>query len=433
MALQVETCGRGPAMSARSAVLGLVSSAASWPRRLDSWATSGALPITVMFCPSVEHLQARLRSGQRPAVLLDGDLPMVDRDLLGVVTGAGAAAVVVEGTRRRREWGELGATAVLPPSFDERQLLAAIEPRSQSSSAHLPAPAAPPHAPLVAVTGPGGTGASVAAIALAQGLAAGWPRPLLMDCCLHAEQAMLHNAHGAHPGLADMVELHSSGQPGIRQIRQLTIGVVERGYHLLVGLRRARHWSSLRPASLQVALQSLLGAFGVVVADVDPDVDGEAQTGSAEIEERNALARMIVARSDLVLVVGQPSMKGVYALVRTLIDLLEFGVAPQRLLPVINQASGAATSRSELSRAVRQLISDAAGGSAVSPALFLPDVPLEAELRDRDALPVALPRALATAVDALLFRQGAPTPRRAVAEPEQVTPGALGHWAGDHA
>ena len=418
-------------MSARHLILGLVSTAASWPRRLDSWSTSGAVPITVTFCPSVEHLQARLRSGQRAAVLLDGDLPMVDRDLLGAVAAAGATAVVVEGPRRRREWGQLGAAAVLPSSFDERQLLAAIEPRSQSS-AHLPAPAARPHAALVAVTGPGGTGASVAAIALAQGFAATRRRPLLMDCCLHAEQAMLHNAHGAHPGLADMVELHSSGQPGVRQIRQLTIGVVERGYHLLVGLRRARHWSSLRPTSLQVALLSLLGAFDIVVADVDSDVDGEAQTGSVEIEERNALARTVLARSDLVLVVGQPSMKGVYALVRTLIDLLEFGIAPQRLLPVINQASGAATTRSELSRAVRQLISDAAGGSAVSPALFLPDVPLEAELRDRDALPVALPRALATAADALLSRQSAPPPRPAP-EPQQVAPGALGHWAGDRA
>jgi cellulose biosynthesis protein BcsQ len=420
-------------VTGRHALLGLVSTAASWPRRVDSWATSGAVPITITFCPSVEHLQARLRSGQRTAVLLDGDLPMVDRDLLATVTAAGAIAVVVEGTRRRREWGHLGASAVLPSSFGERQLMSVIEPRTQSQSAHLPARATRQHAPLVAVTGPGGTGASVAAIALAQGLAATRPRPLLIDCCLHAEQAMLHNAHGAHPGLADMVELHTSGQPGVRQIRQLTIGVVERGYHLLVGLRRARHWSSLRPQSLQVALQSLLGAFDVVVADVDSDVDGEAQTGSAEIEERNALARTVLARSDLVLVVGQPSMKGIYALVRTLIDLLEFGIAPQRLLPVINQASGAATTRSELSRAVRQLISDAAGGSAVSPALFLPDVPLEAELRDRDALPVALPRALATAVDALLSRQGSPAPQNNAAEPQQIAPGALGHWAGDRA
>lgn len=423
-------------MSTRHSVLGLVSTAASWPRRLDSWAASGIVPIDVMFCRSVEHLHARLRDGHRLVVLLDGDLPMVDRDLLSAITAADARAVVVEGTRRQRHWRDLGASAMLPQTFDERHLLAVIEPRDHNvherpRSASLPAPTARPHAPLVAVTGPGGTGASVTAIALAQGFAANRRRPLLVDCCLHAEQAMLHNAHGAHPGLADIVDLHASGEPAVRQIRQFTIGVVERGYHLLIGLRRARHWSSLRPASLQATLQSLRKAFDVVVADVDADVDGEEQTGSIEVEERNALARTVLARADLVLVVGQPSMKGVYALVRTVIDLLEFGVAPQCLLPVINQASGAAAIRAELSRAVRQLISDAVGGSQVSPALFLPDVELEDQLRDRDALPAALPRALAVAVDALLSRQGGPA-QAETPQPAQVTPGALGHWAGDH-
>ena len=397
---------------------------------------------------------------------------MVDRDLLSAVTAAGGIALVIEGTRRRRDWDQLGASAVLPASFDERQLLTAIEPQAQQATPapqasppppppqtppvsqtppppqtpqatptsqsrsiaprdapQVPAQAARSLAPLIAVTGPGGTGASVVAIALAQGLAAARRRVLLVDACLNAEQSMLHNAHGAQPGLTEMVDLHSAGAPSVRQVRQLAIGIVERGYHLLVGLRRARHWSSLRPASLQVTLHSLRAAFDMVVADVDAEVDGEAQTGSVEIEERNGLARTVVAGADLVLVVGQPNMKGVYALVRTVIDLLEFGVAPQRLLPVINQASGDATTRAELSRAVRQLISDAAGGPAVSPALFLPDVSLENELRDRDAFPRALPHALATATDALLSRHGVAGTRDA-SEPRRITPGALGHWSG---
>jgi cellulose biosynthesis protein BcsQ len=419
-------------MSRRHVVLGLVSTAASWPRRVDGWSASGTVPVAIKFCPSVEHLHALLRSGQRRAVLLDGDLPMVDRDLLAAIAAAGGIPLVVEGTRRRRDWGQLGAAAVLPSTFDERQLLAAIDPQAAPAGGgeQLPAPRARAQAPLIAVTGPGGTGASVVAIALAQGLAASSRRVLLADCCLHAEQSMLHNAHGAQPGLMELVELHSAGAPGVRQIRQLTIGIVERGYHLLVGLRRARHWSSLRPASLQATLRSLRSAFDIVVADVDAEVDGEAQTGSVDVEERNGLARTIMSRAELVLVVGQPNMKGVYALVRTLIDLLEFGVAPQRLLPVINQANGAAATRSELSRAVRQLVGDAAGGSAVSPALFLPDVPLENELRDRDPLPVTLPRALATAADALLSRHGVASATDA-SEPRRITPGAVGHWSAD--
>jgi cellulose biosynthesis protein BcsQ len=414
-------------VSRQHVVLGLVSTAALWPRRVDAWSSSGTVPVTVKFCPSVEHLHALLRSGQRRAVLLDGDLPMVDRDLLAAVTAAGGVALVVEGTRWRREWGQLGAAAVLPSTFDERQFLAAIEPHAGSQ---VPAQPTPAHAPLVAVTGPGGTGASLTAMALAQGCATSRRRVVLVDCCLHAEQAMLHNAHGAQPGLMELVELHAAGAPSVRQIRQLTIGIVERGYHLLVGLRRARHWSGLRQASLQATLQSLRSAFEMVVADVDADVDGEAQTGSVEVEERNALARTVVSHADLVLVIGQPSMKGVYALVRTIIDLLEFGVAAQRLLPVVNQATGAAGARTELSRAVRQLIGDAAGGSVVSPPLFLPDAPLEDELRDRDALPEALPRALATATDALLARPGIAVPPDA-AEPGKITPGTMGHWSGE--
>lgn len=414
-------------MTRRHVVLGLVSTAALWPRRVDAWSSSGTVPVTVKFCPSVEHLHALLRSGQRRAVLLDGDLPMVDRDLLAAVTAAGGIALIVEGTRRRREWDQLGAAAVLPSTFDERQFLDAINPHAGSE---VPARTTGTHAPLVAVTGPGGTGVSVTAIALAQGFAASRPRVVLVDCCLHAEQSMLHNAHGAQPGLMELVELHAAGAPSVRQIRQLTIGIVERGYHLLVGLRRARHWSTLRQASLLATLQSMRSAFDVVVADVDADVDGEEQTGSVEVEERNSLARTVVSHADLVLVIGQPSMKGVYALVRTIMDLLEFGVAPRRLLPVVNRASGAAGARAELSRAVRQLISDVAGGSAVSPPLFLPDLPLENELRDRDALPQALPRALATAVDAVLARDGV-TAAPDVPEPRRIPPGTMGHWSGE--
>jgi hypothetical protein len=138
----------------------------------------------------------------------------------------------------------------------------------------------------------------------------------------------------------------------------------------------------------------------------------------------------VLSHADLVLVIGQPSMKGVYALVRTIMDLLEFGVAPRRLLPVVNQASGAAGARAELSRAVRQLIGDVAGGSAVSPPLFLPDLPLENALRDRDALPQTLPHALATAADAVLVRDRV-TAAPDVPEPPRIPPGTMGHWSGE--
>jgi cellulose biosynthesis protein BcsQ len=404
-------------------MLALVGPTVGWRQRVARWASSGTVPV-VAFCRSVEHLRASLAAGGAPAVLLDGDLPAVDRDLLAAVTDAGGLALVVQGSRRRQPWTTLGAAAVLPASFDVHQLHEALGP------AHMPAraPDAAVPAPLLAVTGPGGTGASVAAIALAQGLAVTHGRVLLADCCLHAEQAMLHNAHGAQPGLADLVELHADGTPGLRQIRQMTVGVVERGYHLLLGLRRARHWSMVQPSSLEAALDSMRRGFDVVVADTDVEVEGEADGGSIDVEERNVLARTVLLRSDVVLVVGQPTMKGVYSLVRTMVDLLEFGVPPERLLPVVNQAAQSSQARAELSRAIQQLIRGAAGGSAVGPALFLPTVALEDRLRDRDALPETLPRMLAGATAAVLSRRtGRAEP---ASTPEPVEVGTIGHWDG---
>lgn len=413
-------------MSRHPVVLVCAGAAASWGTRVRTWAGSDSVPLAITFCPSVDHLRARLRaSPSRRTVLLDGDLPDVDRDLLADITAAAGVAVIVEGTRRRLAWQRLGAAGVLTADFDQTQLVSAITP-----SAALPVARETPAAgPLIAVTGPGGTGASVTAIALAQGLAAAAGRVLLCDCCLHAEQAMLHNAHGGHPGLADVIEMHAEYRPTVRQVRQLALGIVERGYHLMLGLRRARHWSSVRSASLYAALTSLRTAFDVVIADVDADVDGELQTGSAEIEERNVIARAVFARADVTLVVGQPSMKGVYALVRTVTDLLEFGVAPQHVLPVLNQSTGGPGERAALARAVRHLIDGAEGGPQVGPVLFLPAVALEAHLRDCEALPEPLSRTLAEATQALLGRHGvrqtAPAPAL-----QRVAPGALGHWGG---
>jgi MinD-like ATPase involved in chromosome partitioning or flagellar assembly len=417
-------------MQQQQTLLGLVSRTASWPQRLEAWSTSAAVPFTVSYCQSVAHLRARLEDGgAHQGVLLDGDLSFVDRDLLADIMDAGGVAVLIEGPRRRRPWDALGATAVLSADFDQRQLLdvlrGVLEPAAPARREH-------PLAPVVAVTGPGGTGASVSAIAVSQGLAAARRRVLLADCCLHAEQAMLHNAHGSQPDIVDIVELHAERTPERREMRQLAVGVVERGYYLLPGIARARHWSRIRGGSLEAALRSVRAAFDVVVADVDADVEGEAQGGSIEVEERNVLARTVLAGAAAVMVVGQPTMKGVYAMIRVLVELLEFGVAGGRVLPVINQAVADRTVRADLSRAVRHLLDGAASGggvpgaAAVGPVLFAPPVSLEEHLRERDALDDAWPSLLAGAVTAVLDR--APTAPRSIGSPEPVAAGSLGHW-----
>ena len=400
--------------------LGLVGRTASWPQRLEAWVGSATLPPRVSYCPSIAHLDAQVQHAAAPVVLLDGDLSVVDRDLLADIAGAGGTPIVIEGTRRRLDWTALGAAAVLPQDFDRAQLLAVTAPAAPATRADSPA------APLVAVTGPGGTGASISAMALAQGLAVTHRRVLVADCCLHAEQAMLHNTHGSQPSLIDLAELHAGRTPDERQVRQLALGIVERGYYLLPGLPRARQWSRLRGPSLRATLTSLRAAFGLVVVDVDADVEGEAEGGSVEVEERNLLARTLLPDADVTVVVGQPTMKGVYALVRTIVELLELGVRPRRMLPVLNQVGRDQRIRADLSRAVRNLTEGVAGGAGIGPVLFAPAVALEDRLRERDPLPEALTTMLAGAVSALLDRSDVGPPP---ATPTPVAAGAIGHWS----
>ena len=51
------------------------------------------------------------------------------------------------------------------------------------------------------------------------------------------------------------------------------------GYHLLLGLRRHRDWTAVRPHAFAAGLDGLRRAFRVVVADVDADLEGERTTG----------------------------------------------------------------------------------------------------------------------------------------------------------
>ena len=147
---------------------------------------------------------------------------------------------------------------------------------------------------LFSVCGPGGTGASTLAIALAQGLAAdarNGRRVLLADLARRADQAMLHDAQDLGPGVQELVEAHRLGRPEPDEVWRTTFDVPRRGYRLLLGLRRPEAWSALRPRAIDASIVGLRRSFQVVVADVTGDVEGEAEGGSVDVEERNHLAR----------------------------------------------------------------------------------------------------------------------------------------------
>jgi MinD-like ATPase involved in chromosome partitioning or flagellar assembly len=413
----------------RWVLLGLARPRQPWFAAVGRDATSGALPVEFLKCVSAEEVRVRLAGG-RPcsAVLLDGGLPAVDRDLLAAVVESGAAAVVVDAGRAGRDWEGLGATTVLAPDFGHRELLEALDAAATpvgTGGDVEEAVRARATGRLALVCGPGGTGASTAAAALAQGLGAEGADVVLADLALRAEQAMLHDVRDVVPGIQELVEAHRSGTPPPEDVRALTFAVVARRYALLLGLRRARSWTALRPRALAAAVDSLLSAFHVVVADVTADFEGEADAGSADVEDRNALARTALARADVAFVVGRPGVKGLHSLVRTVVDVVDAGLVPTRVVPVVAAAPRSPRVRAEVARAVAELAGPALPEPVAAP-VFLPARRVESALRDALPLPAPLPARLAGAFAAVVARQGrAAAPSRG---PVRVAPGTLASW-----
>lgn len=419
----------------RYRLLGLAQPRSTWFRDLSRWATSAALPIEFVKCVAIDELHARLRSGRAfSAVVVDAGLAGLDRDLIDTAREAGAAVLVVDDGHARRDWAALGVDVVLPAQLDRSLLLAALSesahplrgPEVDAGSSLAPTPAGW-RGRLVAVTGPAGGGSSTVAMALAQGLAAPASQTgmvLLADLALHADQALLHDAGDVVPGVQELAEAHRAGTPTVDEVRRLTFHVDGSGYHLLLGLRRHRDWTALRPRSVETALDSLQRAFRQVVADVDADVEGDDEVGSVDVEDRNLLARTTMRRADLVVVVAPPSVAGLRRMVVTVGDLTRFGIDPGRLLPVVTRAPRRGRGRAEITAALGQL------SPGVSSPIYVPERRnLDELVRTATPLPRSISQPVTAAVEALLDRQPLVPAADEQPEPVAVVPGSLGSWA----
>jgi hypothetical protein len=433
----------------RYVLLGLAPARSSWFRAVAQWANSGTIPAEFVKCVSVEELRARLASG-RPfsAALVDAGLAGLDRDLVDTARSVGCAVMAVADHRAQTnhtqaDWDHVGVADVLPEYLDPKALLAALGAHTAMISRGDAIPGDPAgdaaseagsagQGLVAMVCGPGGTGTSTAAVALAQGLA-GDPRHglpiLLADLALRGEQAMLHDARDVVPGVQELVEAHRSRRPSTDDVRGLTFQVDERGYHLLLGLRQARAWSSMRTRAFEAAFASLRRAYRVVVADSDADFEGEDEGGSYEVEERHVMARTAAAQADVVFAVGRTGMKGLHSLVRVVNDLRAFGVAPERLVPVVNRAPKYPRLRAEITAALAALTAPAPGAPPTSmpSPVFLPERRVDEAFRLGSRLPDALAQPLAGAFAAVVRRMPAVT----AGEPQQVRPGSLGFLGGE--
>jgi len=433
----------------RFRVLGLAQARAGWFREVSRWSTSASVPVDFVKCVALDELTARLTSGRVfSALLIDAAVAGLDRDLVDRAREVGAAVVVVDDGHTRRDWAGLGTDAVLPSSFDRGELLATLVQHAQpvlrpDTEAATVEPLAVTgwRGRLVAVTGPGGAGSSTVAMAAAQGVASAGLSPndpggrdvVLVDAALHADLALLHDAGDIVPGLQELVEAHRTGLPDTDEVRGLTFISEARGYHLLLGLRRHRDWAVLRPRAVQASIDSLLRTFDVVVADVDSDLEGDDDVGSVDIEDRNLLARAIIARADLVVVVALPTIAGLRRLAITLDDLARFGVGADRVQPMLTRASRWSRVRAELTAAVAELTrSTTEGGQALASPIFVPDRShLDQLHRVGSPLPRSVVDPVARAVIARLGRQPVVSSGLDAFSPVPVRPGSLGAWAAD--
>jgi hypothetical protein len=427
----------------RYVALGLAHARSTWFSEVGRWSVSAALPLEFLKCVTVEEVRARFRTG-RPfsALLVDGTVPGLDRDLVDEATSCGCAVIVVDDGRSRRDWRALGAKAVLANDFGRNELLDVLEASTVriGIGSHEQVMAVDADAgavsgwrgDLVAVTGPGGTGASVIAMALAQGLASDvrlGGLVALADLALHADQAMLHDAGDVIPGIQELVEINRNAVPSAMDVRALAYTVTDRNYDLLLGLRRHRDWVTIRPRAFDAALDGLRRAYKAVVADVSNDVEGERQCGSIDVEERNLMARSTTAAADVVVVVGASGPRGVHRLVRLIAALVDHGVDGERILPVVNRAPRGPHTRAEITAALSALTHSFTPAALPSPVFVGDRRRLDDILHAGARLPDPIVSPVCAAVRMMLERAVDPA---AASESEPplvaVVPGSLGVW-----
>lgn len=426
---------------ARYSVLGLGQVRSPWFGQVAAWATSGALPIDFVKCVSVGDVRQRitpvnLDARPQTALLVEAGHAAVDRAFLTSARDAGLAVLVVNESTAPSEsrWLEIGADAVLALPLSPDSLVAALRAHGSPTRSTATTPTATIDSPdrpavtgrLITVCGPGGTGASTMAAALAQGMAddvVETDHIVLADLARPAEQAMLHDAVDLVPGVEELVEGHRNNKPSADEVRSATFAIPVRGYRLLIGQRRPSAWSAMSCGSIEAGLAGLRRAFRTVVTDVTADFEGEREGGSLDVEERNALARRATRAADVVVVVGVPGMKGTHALARTVRDVLALGVAAERIVPVINR-----TPKPFLdARATRQSLAKLVGVEVITP-VFVPSGPVDLAFRDGARLPRGITTPLTNAVLvrlSLIEREGPPELRESET-PEPLQAGDLG-------
>lgn len=421
-------------------LVGVARARERWSSDLARWATSGAAPIEFVKCLTADEANAVLGTGRRAsALLLDARGPGIDRDLIATAADLGTPTIVVSDRSVHRDWDALGCAAVVDHELDPATLLEVLArhtvPVDRSRRPGRSAIGGPPQGRrgrVLAVVGPGGTGASTAAMALAQGLADHSDHSVvLVDGARRGDVAMYHHIGDVIPGLPELVEAHRSDRLDPEAVRRLTFDVPGRGYSVLLGRRRVAEWVTLRRRSVDASIEALTRSFDTVVVDLDADLDGQADTGSPDVDDRHAVALSTLELADAVLVVGRHGLHGLHAVAGLIDELVDSGVPDHRIVPVFMAAPRSPAARAAATAALVRLVDSAPdasgtddGPSTLHPPLHLRRIRGLDDLHDRVArLPLALSQPLERAVTRILLRAGG-RPLHGRAD-QRVLPGEL--------
>ncbi|MBT3248961.1 MAG: hypothetical protein HN361_08945 [Actinobacteria bacterium] len=346
----------------RYVLLGLASGAPGWMTKVQPVLDTGQPAGEFLPCAGIADLTNRLASG-RPfsALLIDHRTVGLDRELIQRSHAAHCPVIVVGKETDAGRWKSLGADEVISSFLADEDLRLALQrhgnlinqtDRFRKSDTQTAPPAIGDkakwqntswHGRLIAVTGPGGTGASSVARALALGLGHD-PRfqksVALVDACLEADQAHLHGVDPGGKNLQQAVQAHRTGQPTAQELFTLMIQPSGAPYRLLPGLLRRRDWPAAGGSSLRSTLINIARHHLVTVVDVDPFVDLAPEEQPTSPSTPGEIARVVMNLADFVVVVGRPSERDAIAQQRTLNTLVAAGVDDKRISPLILYPAG---------------------------------------------------------------------------------------------
>ncbi|MEO2170307.1 MAG: hypothetical protein ABGY25_01230, partial [Acidimicrobiales bacterium] len=277
------------------------------------------------------------------AVLVDHRTVGLDRELVRRASAAGCPVIVVGGADDPGRLASLGATAhmVDPPNLQDLDGMLARHATPIGRIDDLRLGLRAEDGPvgwtgrMVAVTGPGGTGASTVARLLAAALADDprmYSSVLLVDACLEADQAHMHGITDSQVDLQAAARAHRNGDPVDSELRALTFVPAGHRHRLLPGIRQRRDWPTIGGPSLEAALGNLRDHHLATIVDVDPYVDLAPTHQPVGPTTPGEPARIVFGMADLVLVVGRAGSDSVRSLARVRANLADSGLPAERVM-----------------------------------------------------------------------------------------------------